>query len=352
MSRRLLVLLLLVLGAGAALHAQGASLPSVTVDFGKTPQGPALSSTLQAVLLLTVLTIAPTILLTTTCFTRIIIVLGFVRQGMGTAQFLCVGCLAVLVMGAAKGGFAGVGILSVPLMIYACGGDSLLANGIILPLLLACDYVTLIIWWRKWDARVVLLLLPGMVLGIALATVTLKLFERIGQTQASRDVTNAALTLAIGLLAVGFTLLWAIRLARGKLAPFRPNLWHGLAFGSAAGFTSTLANAAGPISTMYFLPQQMPKGRFVASTVLYFWIGNHLKLPTYIGLHLMTADSLKAVALFFPAVVVGSLLGVYLHNRVNEKWFSTIIYSLLAVMGAHLTVTSTIKLGRLYNLWG
>jgi flagellar biosynthetic protein FliP len=78
--------LLLLLAAGAALHAQASNLPSVTIDFGKTPQGPALSSTLQAVLLLTVLTIAPTILLTTTCFTRIIIVLGFVRQGMGTTN--------------------------------------------------------------------------------------------------------------------------------------------------------------------------------------------------------------------------------------------------------------------------
>jgi flagellar biosynthetic protein FliP len=86
--RRLLVLLLLAACAGAALHAQGApaSLPTVTIDFGKTPQGPALSATLQAVLLLTALTLAPTILLTTTCFTRIIIVLGFVRQGMGTTQ--------------------------------------------------------------------------------------------------------------------------------------------------------------------------------------------------------------------------------------------------------------------------
>jgi len=85
---RVLPALLLVACAGAALHAQqaGAALPSVTIDFGKTPQGPALSSTLQAVLLLTVLTLAPTILLTTTCFTRIIIVLGFVRQGMGTTQ--------------------------------------------------------------------------------------------------------------------------------------------------------------------------------------------------------------------------------------------------------------------------
>ena len=86
--RRLLRLLplLLLLGAGLALqaHQTPSSLPSVTIDFGKTPQGPALSSTLQAVLVLTVLTLAPALLMTTTCFTRIVVVLGFLRQGIGT----------------------------------------------------------------------------------------------------------------------------------------------------------------------------------------------------------------------------------------------------------------------------
>jgi len=84
---RLLPLLLLM--GGIFLQAQttpGAALPTVTVDFGRTPQGPALSATLQTVLLLTVLTLAPTILVTTTCFTRIVVVLHFLRQGMGTMQ--------------------------------------------------------------------------------------------------------------------------------------------------------------------------------------------------------------------------------------------------------------------------
>lgn len=77
-------LLLLVL-AGSALAAEpSAGLPTVTVDFGKTPTGPGLSSTLQMVLLLTVLTLAPAILITTTCFTRIVVVLHFLRQGLGT----------------------------------------------------------------------------------------------------------------------------------------------------------------------------------------------------------------------------------------------------------------------------
>jgi len=45
-----------------------------------------LSSTIQIMLLLTVLSIAPAILLMTTCFVRIIVVLGLLRQAMGTQQ--------------------------------------------------------------------------------------------------------------------------------------------------------------------------------------------------------------------------------------------------------------------------
>jgi flagellar biosynthetic protein FliP len=47
-----------------------------------SPQG--LSSTIQVMLLLTVLSLAPAILLMTTCFVRIVVVLGLLRQAIGT----------------------------------------------------------------------------------------------------------------------------------------------------------------------------------------------------------------------------------------------------------------------------
>jgi len=78
---------LLLITAGLSLCAQQAApLPSLTVDFGKAPSGPALSSSLQAMLLLTILTMAPTILMTATSFTRIVVVMHFLRQGLGTQQ--------------------------------------------------------------------------------------------------------------------------------------------------------------------------------------------------------------------------------------------------------------------------
>jgi flagellar biosynthetic protein FliP len=61
-----------------------AQAPGITVDLG-TDAGGA-SSTLQLLALLTVLSLAPSIIILMTSFTRIIIVLGFVRNALGTQQ--------------------------------------------------------------------------------------------------------------------------------------------------------------------------------------------------------------------------------------------------------------------------
>ena len=49
-----------------------------------SPEG--LSSTIQVMLLLTILSLAPAIMLMTTCFMRVVIVLGLLRQALGTQQ--------------------------------------------------------------------------------------------------------------------------------------------------------------------------------------------------------------------------------------------------------------------------
>ena len=57
-----------------------------TIPFGVEDANPPgqVSNALQVLFVLTILSVAPAILLMTTCFTRIVIVLGFVRQAMGT----------------------------------------------------------------------------------------------------------------------------------------------------------------------------------------------------------------------------------------------------------------------------
>jgi flagellar biosynthetic protein FliP len=65
----------------SSAFAQNANLPGVSVNFG---QGTNLVDTMEVLLLFTVLTLAPAIIILCTSFTRIVVVLSFMRQALGT----------------------------------------------------------------------------------------------------------------------------------------------------------------------------------------------------------------------------------------------------------------------------
>lgn len=96
----LTVLLILLLFAGATLHAQTIPKVSLQIDGSKGDEG--LSTTIQILLLLTVLALAPSIVIMMTSFLRIIIVLSFMRQALGTNQMppsqLLMGMALILTM--------------------------------------------------------------------------------------------------------------------------------------------------------------------------------------------------------------------------------------------------------------
>ena len=62
------------------------SLPSIQLGVDDVEEPEKVSSALQILFLLTILTLAPSILILTTSFARIVIVLSFLRQAMGTQQ--------------------------------------------------------------------------------------------------------------------------------------------------------------------------------------------------------------------------------------------------------------------------
>ena len=77
----LAVLLLLALQAQAQTP-----IPGINISVGQASSPKEVASTLQILILLTILTLAPAILIMTTSFTRIIIILAFIRQALGTQQ--------------------------------------------------------------------------------------------------------------------------------------------------------------------------------------------------------------------------------------------------------------------------
>lgn len=83
-NMKVLLLLFLIWG-GILVNTDSVLAAGLTLDFGTTTAEQT-SSTLQILLLLTVLSIAPAILVLMTSFTRTIIVLSFVRNALGTQQ--------------------------------------------------------------------------------------------------------------------------------------------------------------------------------------------------------------------------------------------------------------------------
>lgn len=82
----LLVVTALLLQASTALAAAPIPIPSINIGVADSTKPAEVATSVKVLVLFTVLSLAPSILMMTTSFTRIIIVLSFLRQALGTQQ--------------------------------------------------------------------------------------------------------------------------------------------------------------------------------------------------------------------------------------------------------------------------
>jgi len=234
------------------------------------------------------------------------------------------GCAALLI-GISKAGFGGgIGILTGPLLTLLFGPRTAIGN--MLPLLLLCDTIALYPYWQQWDLTNIRHLVPGGVLGIALGAFALQL------------ISETALTKLIGVLAVVFSLLQFARAWYEYDEAIEPRFWPGFLLGLATGFVSTLSHVGGLLTSMYLLMQKMESRRFVATTTLfYFWI-NLLKMPVYWYVDMIDEHTLLDVAPYAPLVILGVGLGVLLNRYVSDVWFGRIVHVSVLVIGLYLII--------------
>ncbi|MFN3522457.1 MAG: sulfite exporter TauE/SafE family protein [Phenylobacterium sp.] len=233
---------------------------------------------------------------------------------------------AVVLLGLAKGGFAGLGVIAVPLM--ALVAPPVQAAAILLPILIVQDVVSVWAYRRTWDRRILALMLPSAGLGI-LAGFGLAAFVRA-----------EAVELAVGAISVAFGLqrLWLERRGGPAHAPRAEGRlpWRGVLAGVAAGFTSQIAHAGGPPFQMYVLPRRLARDAFIGTSAIFFAVVNWMKVPAYVALGQFTRDSLTAAAALLPVAIASTWAGVWLVRRVPAEGFYRVIYALLVAVGAKL----------------
>ena len=138
---------------------------------------------------------------------------------------------AILVLGLAKGGFGSVGLLVIPILSLTV--SPVQAAGITLPILILSDIVAVDSYWGEWDKRVVAIMLPGALIGVA-----------VGWWTASW-VGEAEIRLILGVISVAFALNYWLR-QRREVTPRSPNPVKGVFWGALSGFTSFVSHAGGP----------------------------------------------------------------------------------------------------------
>jgi uncharacterized membrane protein YfcA len=231
--------------------------------------------------------------------------------------------VAVLLSGLAKGGFAGVGALAMPIM--ALGMDPVQGAAILLPILIIQDVVSVWAYRHSWDGAILRAILPGAAIGIAL-----------GWLLAAR-VSEVAVLGVLGGISILFGLqrLWVER-GRAVVLPSDSPGWVGALFGIASGFSSQIAHAGSPPFQMWVLPKRLPRDMLVGTTALAFAAMNWMKLPAYAALGQFTRANLTATAMLAPLAIVATFAGVALVRRVDAARFYTLIYVLMILLGIKL----------------
>lgn len=243
--------------------------------------------------------------------------------------FLTTAVLSVLLLGLAKGGFAGVGMAATPLL--ALTMPPLQALAILLPVLMMQDVLS--IWWyrRDWDGWNVKVMLPGAVIGVGLAWALASV------------VPENVVRLLIGLIGAGFVLnVWFGRMP----APGRPSALSGVFWGAGAGFTSAIASAGMPPFSVHILPQRMEKMRFVGTVTMFFAAVNVLRVIPYFALGELNRHSLMISVTLMPLAAASNFLGFWLVQRIPTGPFYKITYALIFAISAVLLVQGAVGLWR------
>ena len=224
---------------------------------------------------------------------------------------------AALIVGLSKTAVPGAATIAVAL--FATVLPARTSTATLLLLLIVGDVMALLMYRRHADVKALLRLAPAVVAGLAAGALFLVV----------ADDTGVRRTIGVILLALVALTLWLRR------RPARPLHASGLAwgYGSLGGFTTMVANAGGPVMSMYFLASGFAVKAFLGTSAWFFAIVNIVKVPIMAGIGLITPHTLLLDAVLAPLVIIGGAVGWFLAGRIPQKVFEVIVI-ILTVVGA------------------
>lgn len=229
---------------------------------------------------------------------------------------------AAMFIGVSKTAIGGLGMVSVTLFAnFVLPAKE--ASGFVLPLLICGDLVAVKAYRAHTQWKHLVRLFPWTAGGVLLGWLAM---GRIDDRQAS---------LLIGGIVI---VMVAIHLWRRRKGAEAAGLGFAFAaiIGVMAGFTTLVANAAGPLMAIYLLAMRLPKMEFMGTGAVFFFLINCFKVPFMVNLDLITTESFGGNLMLAPAVFAGALFGRWLLPKIDQRLFENLALWMSVVAGVKL----------------
>lgn len=230
--------------------------------------------------------------------------------------------VSAFIVGLSKTGLPGLGLVFVPLMAIAFGAKA--STGLLLPILNMGDLFAVGFYRRHADVPKLFSLLPWALAGLA-AGVT------VGQSMPDREF---KLMLGVIVLALLALMVWQ-EFRRSDAVP--SGWWFHAVAGFAAGFTTMVGNAAGPVMSLYLLSMRLPKNAYIGTSAWFFLILNLIKVPLQIIFwHNISWQSFAVDLCVLPAIALGAIVGVLIVGKIPETAFKVLVMVMTGVSAVFL----------------
>ncbi len=232
--------------------------------------------------------------------------LEFLSYTLSLSDVIVLISVAMLI-GMAKTGVSGAGMIAVPVMAVAFGGKA--STGIMLTILIFADVFGVWHYHRHANWEHLKRLLPFALFGVIVGTL-------VGN---QIDDATFRITMAVIIFMSLGIMLWQESNTKPRVST---SFLFVSSIGIVGGFTTMVGNLAGPVMALYLLAMQFPKNQFIGTAAWFFLAINLLKVPFHVfAWQTITIDSALLTASLIPAVAVGAYLGIWVVNKINERWY-------------------------------
>lgn len=239
---------------------------------------------------------------------------------------------AAVLVGFSKTAVSGANTIS--LAIFAAVLPARESTGVLLPLLLVGDVIAVTVYRRHAHWPTLLRMFPAVAVGVGVGTAFL---AWAGDTVVRRSI-------GVILLVMVAVTLWRRRVnaetAEGgpdaEARSRRRARAKGRSYGVLGGFTTMVANAGGPVMSLYLISSGFQKLGFLGTSAWFFLIVNAFKVPFSVSLGLIDARALLLDAALAGFVVAGTFVGRGCVDRIDQRLFERLVIGATVLGGLQL----------------